>query len=88
MSDRIIPMHTLACDWTGCEETAADDLADSCGTYKEAIERWAYLPQELVSEWKNDDWLHDPDTGRDYCPKHWHWDKTDSTRVPGPEEES
>lgn len=76
MSDRIIPMYTLACDWPGCEETAADDEYAGMESYESALDRW---------EWQEDhgDWLHIGDN-LDFCPKHWHWDD-EHGRVPGPE---
>ncbi|WP_295729072.1 hypothetical protein [uncultured Bifidobacterium sp.] len=90
MSDRVITCHRLACDWPDCEETAQDDLYDGSATYEQAVSEWAYLPDEQYDDFSDKDFLHDPATGKDYCPYHWHYDwhcKKWPHRVPGPDPE-
>lgn len=82
MSDRILAMHTMACDWPGCKAVAYDDLADSMPTYEDAVGRWGYLPGQPVDDWKEDSWMHDPESGHDYCSDHWHYEG--DIRVLGP----
>ena len=86
MSDRVLTYHRLACDWPGCKETAQDDLYDGNATYEQAVRQWAYLPDEEYNDFTDKDFLHDPISGKDYCPKHWHYEHW-TYRVPGPEPE-
>ena len=81
MSDRIIPMHTLACDWPVCEETAADDMYSCWESYDSAV--------MMFADPANDgEWLH-TDDGKDFCSKHWHLDDEWNRVVgPDPKEES
>lgn len=74
MSDKIIPMHTLACDWPGCRETAKDDIYYCWESYDSAV--------FMFADQDDSDWLHNG--GKDYCPKHWHLDE-ELNRVVGPE---
>ena len=80
MSDRIIPMHTLACDWPGCEEIAQDDVYSGWESYDSAV--------IMFADPDNDgEWLHTD--GKDYCPKHWHLDDEYNRSVgPDPKEEA
>lgn len=78
MSDMTFPAHTLACDWPGCEQTASDDMYSAWESYDSAVIMFADPDND-------DEWLH-TDDGKDYCPKHWHWDD-EHGRVPGPEPE-
>lgn len=78
MSDMTFPAHTLACDWPGCEQTASDDMYSAWESYDSAVIMFA-------GPGNDGEWLH-TDDGKDYCPKHWHWDD-EHGRVPGPEPE-
>lgn len=80
MSDRIIPMHTLACDWPGCDEVASDDMYSAWESYDSALIMFA-------DPGNDGEWLHTED-GKDYCPKHWHLDDEWNRSVgPNPKEE-
>lgn len=81
MSDRIIPMHTLACDWPECEETAQNDIYSGWESYDSAVTVFADPDH-------GGEWLH-TDDGKDYCPKHWHLDDEYERSVgPDPKEEA
>lgn len=79
MSDMTFPVHTLACDWPGCEETAHDDMYSAYESYESA---WFMFAEEI----NGGEWLHTYHPSRDYCSKHWHYDDL-HRRVPGPGEE-
>lgn len=76
MSHMAFPVHTLACDWPDCEETAHDDGCGARESYDSAVLMFA-------DPGNGGDWLH-TGGGKDYCPKHWHLDE-DWNQVPGPE---
>ncbi|MCX8672988.1 hypothetical protein J3T91_05605 [Bifidobacterium sp. B4001] len=77
MSDMAFPAHTLACDWPECEETAHQDGYSSWESYDSAVT--VFADPDNGGEWLHTD-------GKDYCPKHWHWDD-EHGRAPGPEPE-
>lgn len=75
MSDEIVEMHGVTCDWPGCGRVAQDEDADVgvWPDYEDAL--------DYVQEWL--DWAHID--GRDYCPEHHHYDEETGEDVPGPE---
>lgn len=76
MSDLIRYSHTAKCDWPGCEVLGTADEWSGWPSYDDAIEVLADLDN-------GDDWYHDSQNHKDYCPKHWHWQNDEP--VPGPE---
>ena len=73
-------MHTLACDWPGCDEVASDDMYSAWESYDSALIMFA-------DPGNDGEWLHTED-GKDYCPKHWHLDDEWNRSVgPNPKEE-
>lgn len=95
MSDVKIAGHALKCDWPGCGHESEDEETFAFHDRDEAIRWWAYTPYEgYKPQWCTDTdgfWLHDPETGKDYCSKHWRYDKQwkpkpgmPVRRVPGP----
>lgn len=74
MSDRIVEMHGVVCDWPGCGRVAQDE--DTCARvwcdYEAAL--------DYVQEWL--DWAHID--GLDYCPEHHHYDYVDDDELSGP----
>ena len=101
MSDVKEEGHALKCDWPGCSHESEDEEHYAFSDRDGALSWWAYTPTEGYKEqWCTATeglWLHDPQTGKDYCPKHWHEDRQwhpkpgiPVHRVPGPaaEEES
>ena len=95
MSDVKLEGHALKCDWPGCNHESEDEETWAFPDRYEALRWWSYTPNEHYKEqWctaTEGFWLHDPQTGYDYCPKHWHEDPKWKPkpgipvhRVPGP----
>lgn len=75
MSDKIVEVHALACDWPGCN-VVSDNFDSQYGdTYQEAVEN--YTDTSIITQ----EWFHvDPD--KDYCYKHF-YRSDEGTYVPG-----
>lgn len=73
MSDLTVEMHTLKCDYPGCNEQAQDDKYSACADYNQACEYFA-------DTWEPG-WLHTPDR-KDFCPKHNFYDDEADEYVP------
>lgn len=95
MSDVKLEGHALKCDWPGCSHESQDEETWAFPDRYDALRWWSYTPNEHYKEqWCTNTegfWLHDPQTGNDYCPKHWHKDPKWKPkpgipvhRVPGP----
>ncbi|MCI1643790.1 MAG: hypothetical protein LKI98_04245 [Bifidobacterium crudilactis] len=78
MSDLTVEMHTLKCDWTGCEEAASNDEYCCWNDYNQAVDAFAGF--------EGGGWYHDWDSGKDYCPSHWHWNEETEEQEIGPRE--
>lgn len=76
MSDLIRYSHTVKCDWPGCGVLGSDGEFCAWPSYDDAR-------TVLEDLYNGEDWYHDPETHKDYCGKHWHWENDEP--VPGPE---